>query len=682
MKRIVLIGAGYAGVLTAKRLAKKLKKQGDVEITLFNKESYHTMLTELHEVAAGRVDEQSIRLQLSDIFAHRKVNVIVEEVDKVNFIEKEIHTKSNETFSYDYLVIGTGCKPSYFDLKGSSNAYPLWSYVDAVRLNVHIQDMFRRACEEKDEEERKKLLSFVIVGSGFTGVEMAGELGEYKVDLCRKFDIDISEVSIQIVEMGDKILPFYPDKLVNKIQKRLEKLGVEVLTNQSVCSIDTKTCTLSTDKMLDTHTVIWTAGIEGSEFIDRLDDISVVNRGRIETNSKLESVDHEDVYVVGDNIYYIPEGSDRPVPQMVENAEHSSEVVAHNITTKIIEKGEQEDYTPVFQGSMVCIGGRWGAAYIGKKEKKTSLTGFPALFVKHFVNIIYFMEVLGLHKVWSYAKHEFFTVKNKRSLVGGHFSNEKSAPGFFLFPLRIFVGFMWLSSGLTKLPKLLDDWTNVFLMPRNPLDAAKAAESSSSTDAVSQATDAAAEVATDATSQATDVAEASTDAVTQATEAATEAVAETAEAVSEVTQSGFESAMETLEGITELKAGEGLPVPDFIENIMEKSYEWFFWSSEGGFTLFAQITQGSMIIMEIIIGIMLILGLLTPVAAIIGALLTVVIYLSGWSYISIIFFGTASLACIFAGNVLGLDYYLLPWIDKKLRKWKITRKWYLYFKYE
>ncbi len=636
MKRIVLVGAGYAGVLTAKRLAKKLKKE-DVEITIFNKESYHTMLTELHEVAAGRVDEESIRLQLSDIFAHRKVNVIVDEVDKIDFKQKTLYTCNNEAFGYDYIVIGTGCKPTYFGLEGSDNSFSLWSYADAVRLNVQIKEMFRRACEEKDPEERKKLLSFVIVGSGFTGVEMAGELGEYKTELCHKFDIDESEVSIQIIEMSDKILPFYPDKLVKKIIKRLNKLGVEVLTNQSVCCIDTKTCTLSTDKMLDTHTVIWTAGIEGSELIDKLEDISKVNRGRIQTNSYLESVDHEDVYVVGDNIYYVPEGSDTPVPQMVENAEHSSETVCHNIVAKI-KGGKPEEYKPVFQGSMVCVGGRWGAAYIGKK-RKLALTGFFALFVKHFVNVIYFMQVLGLHKVWSYAKHEFFTVKNNRSLVGGHFSNAKSAPGFFLFPLRIFVGFMWLASGLTKLPNIIKDWTNVFLMPPNPIDLESAGDAAS-------------------------------DAVSSATEVAKES------------GSAFTQAMENLAGYTELSAGKGLPVPEFIENIMNKFYEWFFWGSDGGFTVFAQVTQSSIIIMEIIIGVMFIVGLLTPVAAIIGAMLTLIIYLSGWSYISIIFFGVASIACVFAGNVLGIDYYLLPWLDKKLRKFKLTRKWYLYFKHE
>ncbi len=660
MKKIIVVGAGYAGVLTAKKLAKKLKKES-VEITVFNKESYHTMLTELHEVAAGRVEESSIRLELEDIFAHRNINLIVEEVENIDFKNKSVLTKDGVNHDYDYVVIGTGCKPTFFDLEGSNNAFTLWSYDDAVRLNVHINDMFRRACAEKDSVERKKMLSFVIVGSGFTGVEMAGELGEYKDELCYKYNIDKEEVSIQIVEMGNEILPIYPQKLTDKVKKRLNKLGVNILTNQAVCSIEEKSCELTTENFLDTHTVIWTAGIEGSELIDKLEDVSKVNRGRIETNKYLEAVDQEDVFIVGDNIFYVPEGEEYPVPQMVENAELSSKTVSLNITAKIKGK-ELVEYKPVFQGSMVCVGSRWGAAYVGKKEKKRSFTGFPAMFIKHFVNCIYFMEVLGISKVWSYLVHEVFTVKNKRSFVGGHFSNHRSAPGFFLLPLRVFTGFMWFMSGFTKFPKILKDWTNVFLMPSNPIDASSGGTA-----------------AADASSTASGAAEV----VVDTTTAATGEVVDVIETVSDGSfLSSFSELAESIGDFTELSATKGLPVPGFIESIMNKMFEWFFWSSDGGFTWFAQFTQASMVVMEMIIGVMFVLGLLTPIAAMIGVMLSLIIYLSGWSYISIIFFATASFACVFAGNVFGFDYYLLPWLDRKLKKFKLTRKWYLYFNHE
>ncbi len=646
MKKIVVIGAGYAGILTAKKLEKKLKKEKDVEITLINKNTFHTMLTELHEVAAGRVDEESIRIELSDVFAHRNVNVIVDEVTSIDFENKKV-VGNTTNIEYDYLVIGTGCKPTFYDVSGTDNIYTLWSYEDAVNLKHHIHDMFRRAKYEQDLEKRKKMFTFIVVGSGFTGVEMAGELAEYKKHLCYKYDVSESEVIIKMVEAGDKILPFYPEKLRAKVTNRLNKLGVEIQTNKAVCDVSEQHCKFDESSIVDTCTVIWAAGIQGSDLVQG-SDISKTPNGRIKTNKYLQAEAHEDVYVVGDNIFYIPENSDQPVPQMVENAEHSSHTVAVNIVSEF--KGtKKSEYKPTFHGSMVCVGGRWGAAYVGSK-KMYSCTGFIAMFIKHFINVVYFMQVLGLHKVWSYVKHEFFTVKNNRSILGGHVSNAKSAPGFFLFPLRMLVGFLWFASGVTKLPKIFDDWRNVFLMPRPPAKDVTAG--------TSDATDA----ATAATGEVTDVVDSATDAVEQL--------------------GWFEKFAKDLGDFTELKANKPLPVPDFIEDIMEWSYKTFFWADDGTFTTFAAIVQSSMIFVEILIGIMFLLGLFTPIAAILSVAVMIVIYLSGWSYISILMFGLMSFACFFAGNVLGLDYYILPLCDKFLRKFKLTRKWYLYFKHE
>lgn len=645
MKKIVIIGAGYAGVLTAKRLAKKVKKD-DVEITLINKNTYHTMLTELHEVAAGRVGEESIRMELADIFAHRNVNVVIDEVTEIDFDNKTV-IGNDGNIEYDYLVIGTGCRPTFYDVKGTENIFTLWSYEDAVALNYQIHEMFRKAQYESDATRRAKLLTFVVVGSGFTGVEMAGELAEYKQHLCYQYDIDMSEVTIKMIEAGDKILPFYSEKLRGKVTKRLEKMGVEVLLNKAVCDVSEMNCKFDESSILDTCTVIWAAGIQGSELVSKVNGVEATGNGRIKTNEYLQAIGQENVYVVGDNIFYTPKNHDAPVPQMVENAEHSSHTVAHNINA-VLKNKELEEYTPVFSGSMVCVGGRWGVASVGRK-KQYEFTGFIAMFIKHFVNVIYFVEVMGLHKIWSYIKHEFFTVKNRRSIVGGHLSNEKSAPGIFLFPLRLLVGFLWFASGFSKLPKVLDDWRNVFLLPPNPIDATSAA-----------------------TGEATD-----------ATTAATGEVVETVvDAAADVDLTWFEEIAKTLGDYTELSAGKPLPVPKFLENIMNKSYEMFFWSDKGGFTDMAGMVQSSMIILEIIIGLMFIFGIFTPVAAVLSIMVMIIIYLSGWSYISIVIFGLASLACFFAGNVLGLDYYLLPKLDKFLRKFKLTRKWYLYFKHE
>ena len=236
-KRIVVLGAGYGGILTAKKLAKKFKNDNSVEITLIDKNSYHTMLTELHEVSAGRVSEDSIRIDLKKVFAGRKVNVVLDEITNMDFKNQVLKSAKN-SYKYDHLVIGTGSKPTYWGVPGAEeNSFPLWSYEDAVNLKEHILNMFRKAMVEPDAEKRKALLTFVVVGSGFTGIEMVGELGEYKDRLCADFHIDKNEVKLYAVDGVPKILPIFPDNLIKKTVKRLEKLGVEIITSSPTSEI-------------------------------------------------------------------------------------------------------------------------------------------------------------------------------------------------------------------------------------------------------------------------------------------------------------------------------------------------------------------------------------------------------------------------------------------------------------
>ena len=178
-KKIVVLGAGYAGVLTAKKLAKRLKKEADVEISIVDKHRYHTMLTELHEVAGNRVEEDSIRISLSRIFAGRKVKVITDTIESVDY-DKQVLKGADGSYGYDYLVLASGSKPAYYGIPGASeNTLPLWSYDDAVKIKAHIFSMFSQANSENDPVARKKLLTFYVAGAGFTGVEMAGELAEW-----------------------------------------------------------------------------------------------------------------------------------------------------------------------------------------------------------------------------------------------------------------------------------------------------------------------------------------------------------------------------------------------------------------------------------------------------------------------------------------------------------------------
>ena len=444
-KNIVILGAGYAGVLIAKKLAKKIKKQNidNVDVTIIDKNPFHTMLTELHEVAACRVDEASIRIDLQKIFAGRKVNVVMDTIVEADYDNKRL-TGKRGNYDYDYLVMASGCKSTYFGVKGAEeHSFPLWSYQEAVNLRQHIQSMFRGAAEEADPARRKAMLTFYIIGAGFTGVEMAGELAEYAPVLCEKFKIKREEVRIFNVDVMDKIMPFLPDKARDRAMRRLAKTGVQVLLKTNITGVAKDSIEYVSGEATKTDatmTVIWTAGTEGSDIAQKSEALGLQprTRGRIATDKHLRSLAHPSVYVAGDNIFYVPEGETASVPQMVENCEHCAPVVASNILDELQGGQPAIEYKPKFKGAMVCIGGRYGTAYGGLPGKFLVMPSFIAMLAKHFINVVYFFQVLGFNKVFSYITHEFFTMRDRRSFLGGHFSNR--GPLFFIVPLRLFLG--------------------------------------------------------------------------------------------------------------------------------------------------------------------------------------------------------------------------------------------------
>ncbi|WP_028543842.1 FAD-dependent oxidoreductase [Paenibacillus taiwanensis] len=622
MKKIVVLGGGYGGVLTAKKLAKRLNKDKDVSITLIDRKPYHTMMTELHEVAACRVDEDAIKMDLKQIFAGRKVDVVLDEVTNIDFNGKSLKGRK-QSYDYDYLVIGTGCKPSFFGIPGAEeHSMTLWSFEDAVLLKRQIRDMFMKATKELNAEMRKEMLTFVVVGAGFTGVELIGEIAEYREELCHEFHVDPSEVRLVVADMAPKILPILPDKLIKKAEKYLTKMNVEMITSAKITGVTENSVVLGDKGDVKAQTVVWTAGVEGSELVGNL-DVQQNGRKRIVTNDKLQSVDHENVYVVGDNIFYIPEGEERPVPQMVENAEHSAGIIAHNITADI-KNGTKKSYKPTFHGTMVCIGGRYGVASVGMPGKMFNCTGFMAMLFKHLINMVYFIQVLGFYKVWSYKIHEFFRVKNNRSFVGGHLAMR--SPNFWLVPLRIFIGGKWLLEGIEKLQKVITDPSKIFLIPAKVTDG---------TTGASQAID---------------------------------AVKETVDA---------HTAASAVEGAK--TAVEAIPVPGFIKNMVDWSMDTFFYTADGGFTGLAHFFQTGMVIAEIVFGAMLILGLFTAIASLGTIAMGVMIYTSGMAPYEMLWYVFGAFALIGgSGSTLGLDYYLYPRLKRMWKKVPFVKKWYLY----
>lgn len=639
-QRIVVAGAGYAGVLTAKKIAKQVKKKklGDqVEITIIDRNPFHTMLTELHEVAAWRVEEDSIKISLQRVFAGRDVSVALGTIQTIDYQDKKVVCE-NQVYPYDYLVLASGSQPIFFGVEGAKeNAFTLWSYEDAVLLREHFMQMFRKAAVETDLDKKKELLTFVVTGCGFTGVEMAGELAEMVPFMCQRFEIDPALVTIVNMDMLDRVCTILPEKLSTKIVRRLEKMHVQVLLGASTTHIEKGSLTYTKDgksHQINSQTVIWTAGVESSDLAkEASQQLGAAPRGRIQTDHYLRAQDNPQVYVGGDNIYYIPEGESNAVPQMVENCEASAETIAHNILVDVTGQGEREKYQPKFHGSMVCVGGRYGVAHVGLPGKFFGLPSFLAMFSKHFINIIYFIQVLGWNKVFSYIRHEFFTIRDCRSFVGGHFSNR--SPSFFLVPLRVFLGLIWLYEGIVKvgegwfkqpmLTAFFQGANNFYLNIMNG-------------------------GAVDATSAAS--------------------AGEEAVSLGELI---FRLDLFNQFRFILVKSGE------YAFRIQVGFVDWIINTLVLPSDTVQMIFQIVIVSAEILIGLALIGGLFTTPAAGASLMLQAMFLTSTGLYMSTWWMLFAGIAMLFgAGRVLSLDYYAMPWLKKKWQHVPFARKWYLY----
>lgn len=447
VKKIVILGAGYAGVEAAKVLSKKFKKDHSVEITLINDNPFQTLLTELHEIAGYRTDKESVMVDLYNVFKATKVNFVRDRIEKIDYEAKTL-TSDKEIYKYDYLVIGCGAEPAYFGIEGvQEHGFTIWSLKDALKIRAHVEKSFEIARDERDVSKRKELLSFVVAGAGFTGIETVGELFEWKDVLCEKYGINPGEVSIYNVEAMPSILPILRPSLQKKAADFLTKKGVKLMTNSPIVKATADGIILKDGQEIKTKTLIWTCGVQGNSFTAST-GLTPGKRNRVQVNDYMQSMDKEEVYLVGDNAYYEIDG--KPIPQIVETALQTGECAANNIAAAI-NKTEKKKFVLNTHGFMVSIGSHYCVAEL----MGTPMSGFIAMAMKHMVNLHYLWGVGGLRLIWNYLLHEFFHMKNNRSFVGGHLAHRTHTSWLVL--LRLYVGVMWLLEGVKKVQ---EGWLN------------------------------------------------------------------------------------------------------------------------------------------------------------------------------------------------------------------------------
>ncbi|HHU90651.1 MAG TPA: FAD-dependent oxidoreductase [Clostridiaceae bacterium] len=629
-KKVLIVGAGYAGIEAALTLNKK-KKKDNIEITLIDKNPYHTLLTELHEVAGNRISEEGIRIPLRNIFKYTDVNLVMDEITSFDFKNNKISSEKN-TYEYDYLITATGSSPNYYGIPGlDEHTFTLWSFDDAVRIREHIKKCFILASQEKDEAERKRLLTFVVSGAGFTGVEMIGELAIWVKSLCKQNVIDRKEVRLIIVDMLPRILSTLSEKAAAKAHKYLEKkLKVEVMLNTNITSA-TDHSIIYDGGEIETRTIIWTAGIKAclNDEECSLERVNKQNRIKVDEFCRTEN---KNVYAVGD-IGGLTDENGIPYAAMVENAIQTAKGAAENILNDIRGK-DPEKVKVKFHGTMVSVGNYFCVSEIMGK----SLPVWMSIIMKYLVNMHYLWEITGFRGVARYLYHEVLERRQRKIFLEKHWSTRVQA--WWLTPLRLFLGGMWLYEGLTK---VADGWFN------SPKLASFLGMAS---DATSAATPTAAYV-----TKIDDIFRIKTGLINFFIETETRIAG------------GEDIIAQHFARLEFFHFGDFNLVPWFLQNVV---------LANDGVAMFFQIL---VVVLEILVGLMLLGGALTFIGSIISLGLIIMFMSSTGLYEKSWWMLFASIATMGgAGRAFGLDYYLLPYLNNVWENFWKNRKLRLFFK--
>lgn len=657
-KNIVVVGAGYAGVSATKYMAKKLKKDNDVEITLIDRHSYHTMMTELHEVAGGRVEPTAIQYDLQHLFSRKKnVKLVTDTVTGIDKDKKIVQTK-NGAYPFNYVVIGMGGEPNDFGTPGvKEHGFTLWSFEDSVRIREHIETTVAKAALEPDAAKRKAMLTFVVCGSGFTGIEMIGELIDWKDRLAQDYKLDPSEFTLKVVEAMPTILNMLNRNDAAKAERFMKKKNVELVLNSPIVEVDHDHIKLKDGSTIPTYTLIWTAGVKGTS--DAADfGLEAARGNRLVANEFMQAKGYEDknIYIIGDLVYY-EEHPNTPTPQIVQAAEQTGHCAAANIVSQVKGDNQKHTFKSNYQGFMVSVGSKWGVAEL---FGKIHLSGFLAIVMKHIVNLKYFFDIRSGYYMFQYMMHEFFHIKDDRNVTRGHSSRYGNV--LWSVPLRIFYGLVWFVEAFKKIVgngEVLKpstwfgegSWfTGNSVFPWTWEYAKEAATTASSgADAVGGAS------ATGASTVASSVADAVGGASATVSSSADAAASGGGEAAAHAAHFGLSYAY-----------GEDPMV------VIEKSPDWFTRIMQ---TIMpnndvAMFFQKFMVFFEIALALALMAGLFTWLSSATTIVLVATFCMSGMFYwVNIWFIPVAFALMNGSGRAIGLDRWVIPWLQRTLGKW-------------
>ncbi|MCJ1662557.1 NAD(P)/FAD-dependent oxidoreductase [Staphylococcus sp. NRL 18/288] len=378
-KKVLVLGAGYAGLQTVTKLQKELSAD-EAEITLINKNKYHYEATWLHEASAGTLNYEDLIYPIESVIKEDKVKFINAEVTKIDRNAKKVET-NHGIYDYDILVVALGFESETFGINGmKDHAFQIENIETARKLSRHIEDKFANYAASKEKDDKD--LAILVGGAGFTGIEFLGELTERIPELCNKYGVDQNKVRITCVEAAPKMLPMFSDELVNYAVNYLEDRGVEFKIATPIVACNEKGFVVKVndqEQQLEAGTAVWAAGVRGSKLME--ESFEGVKRGRIINKQDLTIEGHDDIFVIGDCSAFIPAGEECPLPTTAQIAMQQGEHVAKNIKN-ILNGQAATDFEYVDRGTVCSLGSHDGVGIVYGRD----ITGKKAAFMKKVID--------------------------------------------------------------------------------------------------------------------------------------------------------------------------------------------------------------------------------------------------------------------------------------------------------
>jgi NADH dehydrogenase len=415
--KVVIVGGGFGGLSAAQTL-----KGADVDVTLIDRRNFHLFQPLLYQVATGGLSPANIAAPLRSVLRNQKnCRVILGEVTGFDIPGKAVLLDS-ERIPFDSLIVAAGAINNYFGKPEWEAVAPgLKTIEDATEIRRRVLTAFEAAERFPRLEDRARYMTFVVVGGGATGVEMAGAISELSRHTLRNDfrTLDPAKARLILVEGGNRLLAVYPEKLSHKAQKALERMGVEVRTSSKVKEIQPDHVVVERDgktERIDTATVIWGAGVKASplgKLIAEAAGLQVDRGGRVAVQPDLTLPGHPNIFVIGDMAAATSNGE--PVPGVAQGAIQEGKFAAKAIRKRLAGESDIDKFTYWDKGSMATIGRNAAVAHIGWLK----LSGFIAWLAWLFVHITYLVNFTNRVLVLFQWFYSYLTRNRSARLITG-----------------------------------------------------------------------------------------------------------------------------------------------------------------------------------------------------------------------------------------------------------------------